>query len=120
MEHSEGKVPNNSSLGFSLMYDLYLNTLNFCVNQAQWNIQSDVPKNKTLKIMNNGWKQYKSTLKTEFMEKGKNPVGYYKWLKQEDWDAYQVLKSTEEFQVSNSCQIYAYSFSICTYLSKTN
>jgi len=69
---------------------------NFVVNQAHWNIKEEDydPKDKTmakakdvtLKIMNNAWKQFKSTLKTEYMEQGRNPVGVYPWLTQETWE----------------------------------
>ena len=49
--------------------------------------------------MNEAWKQHKSTLVTEWMNAGRNPVGYYPWVTQEVWDDYVALKSTEEFEV---------------------
>jgi hypothetical protein len=72
----------------------------FCVNQAQWNITDDTGKKNTLKKMNDGWKQYKSTLVTEWMNKGKNPVGHFEGLTQEIWDDFVAIKQTPEFQVT--------------------
>ena len=94
------------------------------IMQAHWNIQDDDPKSakkkKTLRKMNEAWKQFKSTLKTDFMEEGRNPVGYYKWLKQEDWEEFQALKSTAEFKVYKFSQLTFSLFFLDMYLSSLN
>ena len=72
----------------------------FAVNQAQWNIKDDTPKQNTLKIMNEGWKQHKSTLVTEWMNKGRCPIGYYQKVTQPIWDEFVALKQTPEFKVT--------------------
>ena len=67
--------------------------------------------------MNEAWKQFKSTLVTEYMEKGENLVGVYPSVTQELWEEFQALKQTEEFKVYNFSQLISFcSFSICTYL----
>jgi hypothetical protein len=50
--------------------------------------------------MNEGWKQHKSTLVTEWMKKGRSPVGYYEKVTQEIWDEFVAMKSTPEFMVT--------------------
>ena len=101
---------------------MYLITCsNFVVNQAQWNIQDDEDpkkskkKRKTLLIMNNGWKQFKAVLRRKYMNiPGKTPVGVYPWLKQEDWEKFQAMSSTETFRVYKFSKLISFcSFSIC-------
>jgi len=57
--------------------------------------------------MNNGWKQFKSTLVNKYLDKeGVNPLETYTWLTQEDWEKFQALKRTEEFRVYKFNQLY--------------
>jgi hypothetical protein len=78
----------------------------FAGNQAQWNIKDDTPfhntlrRKNTLKIMNEGWKQHKSTLVTDWMNKERCPVGYYQNVTQPIWDEFVALKQTPEFKVT--------------------
>ena len=99
VEHCEGKVPNNSIFFFGVDE---LTCSSFVVNQDQWNIVDD-PKDKikgvSLKIMNEAWKQFKSRLKTVYMDQGKDPLPVYPWLTQEVWEEFQALKKTKEFKV---------------------
>ena len=92
-----------------------LNAVIWVSMQAQWNIPDDIPevvKDKTLKIMNEAWKQFKSTLSTDWMDQGKNPVGYYTWLTQEKWEKFVEMKSTDEFKVCKFSKITFFPLSI--------
>ena len=95
---------------------------NFVVKQTQWNIKDDNPKSmakaKTLRIMNEGCKQFKCRLVNKYMDKeGITPVGEYPWVTQEVWEEFQALKRTEEFRVYKFSQLISFcTFSICTYL----
>ncbi|XP_078171214.1 uncharacterized protein LOC144565358 isoform X3 [Carex rostrata] len=66
--------------------------------KIHWKISSDEPKQHTLKMMNESWKQFKSKLVTKYIKEKKDPLSVYTWMDREVWEAYTKLKSTEEFK----------------------
>ncbi|CAH1443478.1 unnamed protein product [Lactuca virosa] len=62
------------------------------------NIPNDAPKKQTLKVCNQSWRAYKSTLVTDFMDNDLDASTFYPYLTKEAWEDFVKLKSTEEFQ----------------------
>ncbi|CAH1430846.1 unnamed protein product [Lactuca virosa] len=70
--------------------------------KKHWNIEDDRHKKQVLKICNQSWKAYKSSLVTEYLKKGRNPVPEYPYLDEPTWNAFVQLKTSPSFQEISS------------------
>ena len=48
------------------------------------------------------WKQWKSRLVTKFVDPKKSPLELYPMIKEEDWEEFKAVKSSEEFKVKSA------------------